>query len=128
MRSHKRWWGHLVLTLMIGLMGSNIAWSQADESLEAQLKLTQQQKEQITQLREKFKADAAPIQAKIKTLQQKRAALEADGASNDAISAVLEEKASQEIKLAMLLRKFKQNYLKILTEEQIQLLQSLKKG
>ena len=117
----------LLMMLLIGLFGTSAAWSQ-EESLEAQLNLTAQQKEQIKDLKETFKREAAPIKARIKKLQAERSRLEAAKASNEAISEVLNQKADEEIKLAMLLRDFKQNYLKILTPEQLKLLQALKKG
>lgn len=127
MNTQNRTLGRLLLMLMIGLFGTTAAWSQ-EESLEAQLNLTSQQKEQINDLKEVFKKEATPIKARIKQLQSERSRLEAAKASNEAISEVLNQKAAEEIKLAMLLRDFKQNYLKILTAEQLRLLQTLKKG
>ncbi len=127
MKTQNKTLGRLLLMLMIGLFGTTAAWSQ-EESLEAQLNLTAQQKEQINDLKSTFKKEAAPIKARIKQLQAERSRLEAAKASNEAISEVLNQKAAEEIKLAMLLRDFKQNYLKILTPEQLKLLQALKKG
>ncbi len=123
-RQSKRW-GIFALTLIFSLLGSSSAWSQGDDSPEIQPPLTSQQKQQIEQLREKFKRDAAPIKARIKELQEKRSRLEASGASNEQIRAVLDEMADEEIKLALLLRQFKQDYLNVLTDEQRK---SLQKG
>lgn len=124
-RQSKRW-GTFALMLIFGLLGSTSAWSQGDESLETQLKLTSQQKQQIEQLREVFKKDAAPIKERLRKLQEELSRLEAANASNAQIREVLDQKADEEIRLALLLRKFKQDYLEVLTDEQKRLLQSLK--
>ena len=124
-RQSKRW-GTFALMLIFGLLGSTSAWSQGDESLETQLKLTSQQKQQIEQLRETFKKDAAPIKERLRKLQEELSRLEAANASNAQIREVLDQKADEEIRLALLLRKFKQDYLEVLTDEQKRLLQSLK--
>jgi Spy/CpxP family protein refolding chaperone len=118
--------GTFALMLIFGLLGSTSAWSQGEESLETQLKLTSQQKQQIDQLRQAFKTEAAPIKVKLRGLQKELSRLEASNATNAQIREVLDQKADEEIRLALLLRKFKQDYLEVLTNEQKKLLQSLK--
>lgn len=121
MKRQSKRWGILTLTLIFGLLGSSSAWSQGDDSLDPPL--TTQQKQKIEQLREAFKKEAAPIKARIKELQAERSRLEAARASNDRIRGLLDQMADEEIKLALLLRQFKQDYLEVLTDEQKRSLQ-----
>lgn len=117
-----------LLALLFGLFGTIGATAQGDASIESQLGLSADQKQKIAQLTAAWKQNSAPIQKKIAQLQSQRDALEKSGAQDAEIRAVLKEIADEEIKLAMLLRKFKQDYLKVLTAEQIKLLQELKKN
>ena len=108
------------------ILGSGIAWSQDDQSLEDQLNLSQQQKQQVTNLRNTFKQEAAPIKDRIRKLQGERKKLQDDGAPQEEIKQVLEKIADEEISLALLLNKFKKDYVKVLTAEQRAKLQELK--
>ena len=119
-------WKGLTVALLMMILGSGVAWSQDDESIENQLGLTQQQKEQISTLRENFKKDTAPIKGRINALQTERKQLEKDGASEAEVKEVLKKIANEEISLTLLLNKFKKNYLAVLTPEQRKKLQEMK--
>ena len=122
----KRWKG-LTVALLMTILSSGIAWSQDDESIEAQLNLTKQQKEKITQLRETFKKEAAPIKTRGNKLRQKRKDLESNGAADAEIKKVLEQIAEEEVALSLLILNFKRDYLAVLTPEQQKKLKELKK-
>ncbi|MCE2502960.1 MAG: Spy/CpxP family protein refolding chaperone [Chlorobi bacterium] len=121
-----RWRGFTVALLMT-ILSSGIAWSQDNESIEAQLNLTQQQKEKITELRKTFKKSSAPIKSRIRSLRQEQKNLENDGAAEAEIKKVLDKIAPEEISLSLLLLNFKRDYLAVLTPDQQKKLQRLKK-
>ena len=119
---------NILLVLMIGLIGAVSASAQDDESIEKKLGLTAGQKEQVAELRATWKAKSGPIDKKIELLRADLNKLKRSGASDTDLRKVLKQIADEEIKLTLLLRKFKQGYLKVLTPQQIKLLQKLKNG
>ena len=123
---HSNRWKGLTVSLLLTIVSSGVAWSQDDESIEGQLNLTQQQKEEIRELRDNFKKEAAPIKSRINTLQSERKQLEKDGATQAEVKKVLEKIADEEISLTLLLNKFKKDYLAVLTADQRRKLQELK--
>lgn len=123
---HSKRWKGLTVALLLTIVSSGVAWSQDDESIEGQLNLTQQQKEEIRELRDNFKKEAAPIKSRINTLQSERKQLEKDGATQAEVKKVLEKIADEEISLTLLLNKFKKDYLAVLTADQRRKLQELK--
>ena len=124
-RQSKRWTA-IATVVVCALLGSVSLWAQEDEKIDDLLNLTAQQKVKMEELRTEFKSELVPMKAQLREYQAERKRLESQDASEEKVEGVLRKIADQEIKITLLLNKFKKDYLAILTADQRKKLKELK--
>lgn len=114
------------VTLLAGMMlMAGAAYAQDDASIMDRLSLSEAQKGQIKDLREKFRVETEKLRADIKRLLDQERALKKDG-NTDGLRPVLRQRADKEIELSLALTRFNEQLESILTPEQRRVLEKIR--
>lgn len=116
----------LTLAGLTVMAGSAVA---QDESIMEQLGLTLDQKEQVRNLNQRFRAQTTDLRNDLKKLiDQEKRLRNADRVSESSLRDVLEQRAKKEIELSLALTRYSEQLEAILTQSQRRRLQELKKS
>lgn len=114
-----------VLASMMLLAGA--AYAQDDASIMDRLNLTDAQKGQVKDLREKFRGETEQLRADLKQLLEEEKQLRKANPPNEAaLRAKLKQRADKEIELSLALTRFTERLEGILTADQKRLLAKLR--
>jgi Spy/CpxP family protein refolding chaperone len=117
----------LVMTFVIGMMMAGLAHAQDESSIIDKLGLTDVQKGQIKELRDKFRSETEKLRADIKRLLEDEKQLKQANPPNEvALRAKLKERADKEIEISLALTRFNERLENILTPEQKRLLDKIR--
>jgi Spy/CpxP family protein refolding chaperone len=116
------------MTLLAGMMLlSGAAYAQDDASVMDRLNLSESQKVQIKDLREKFRTETEQLRSTLKQLLEEEKQLRKVNPPNTAaLRAKLEERADKEIELSLALTRFNERLEAILTPSQKQMLAKIR--
>ena len=117
----------LVMTFVIGMMMAGLAHAQDESSIIDKLGLTDVQKGQIKELRDKFRSETEKLRADIKRLLEDEKQLKQANPPNEvALRAKLKERADKEIEISLALTRFNERLENILPPEQKRLLDKIR--
>ena len=115
------------VALLAGMMlMSGAALAQDDASIMDRLNLSDAQKGQVKDLREKFRVETEKLRADIKRLLDQERALKKGGGSTDALRPVLKQRADKEVELSLALTRFNEQLEGILTQDQRRVLEKIR--
>jgi Spy/CpxP family protein refolding chaperone len=119
---------HPLMTMLVGmLLVSGAAYAQDDASVMDRLNLTETQKVQIKDLREKFRAETEQLRTALKQLLEEEKQLRKANPPNEAaLRAKLKERADKEIELSLALTRFNERLEGILTADQKKMLAKIR--
>jgi|GEM_PF-1935863 len=119
--------GLLVALFPAIVMAVGPAYAQDDNSIMDRLNLSSQQREQIKDLREKFRAETEKIRADIKRLLEVEKDLkEKTPIDEPALAKVLRQRADKEIELSLALTRFNERLESILSADQKRMLDKVR--
>lgn len=99
------------------------AYAQDDNSIMDRLGLSSQQKEQVKDLRDKFRSETETLRSDIKRLLEEEKTLKnANPVNESALAAKLRQRADKEIELTLALTRFNERLESILTADQKRML------
>lgn len=109
-----------LVTMLLGMiLAAGSAHAQEDNSVMDRLNLSSQQREQIKDLREKFRAETEKIRADIKRLLEVEKDLKSRTPVDEAaLAKVLRQRADKEIELSLALTRFNERLEALLSAEQ----------
>lgn len=124
----KTMYRRLLMTLVAGLvLIAGAANAQEEASIMDKLGLSDGQKAQIKDLRDKFRGETEKLRTEIKRLLEEEKQLKQSGSANEtALRAKLKERAEKEIELSLALTRFNERLEKILTPDQKKLLDKIR--
>lgn len=109
-----------LVTMLLGMiLAAGSAHAQEDNSVMDRLNLSSQQREQIKDLREKFRAETEKIRADIKRLLEVEKDLKGKTPVDEtALAKVLRQRADKEIELSLALTRFNERLEALLSADQ----------
>jgi Spy/CpxP family protein refolding chaperone len=117
----------LVTVLFSMMVMAGTAYAQDDGSIMDRLGLNAQQKEQVKDLREKFRSETEKLRSDIKRLlEEERELKSADQVKESALAAKLRQRADKEIELTLALTRFNERLESILTSDQKRVLEKIR--
>jgi len=116
------------MTVLAGMMLlAGASYAQDDVSIMDRLNLTDAQKGQVKDLREKFRAETEQLRADLKQLLDEEKVLRKANPPNEAaLRAKLKQRADKEIELSLALTRFNEKLEGILTADQKRLLAKIR--
>lgn len=117
-----------LVTLCFSMMlMAGTAYAQDDGSIMDRLGLNAQQKEQVKDLRDKFRSETEKLRSDIKRLLEEEKTLKnANPVNESALGAKLRQRADKEIELTLALTRFNERLESILTADQKRMLDKIR--